>query len=421
MPGPVARHLRRSVGERLHAQRVSQPPCRVHRHDAGPPPGPGRGQREGRRDRRLADAAGAAADHDAAFAHQRRQRGRRCRRRHADRAAHAAPSGTSDPTASASASASTCVSAGPICSSPTVGTRRWGRGSSRRSRSSCSADTPCRARRKSRAASSAATCAGGAASAPNPCVGDHVGRRAVQPRRLGVAGVDDHRAQLDPGLVLERVGRLDRLGDRQLLGQRDQDHPAPGRVAEQLDHVLGLGAQRAAPGRVHHAAGRGQERDGVPGRRHVDHDQVRHLRTLQLLDLAQDQDVPDAGDGGRHHVQHPRVRQPLGHALQPVILEILDQRVVRCQPPGPHPFGQRLLFVAQVVGPAEGRGDPRLALELDDEHRFSGVGGHPRRAPRSSSSYRRHPCRPSRGRGSVHRRCRRPCRAERSCRARDVD
>ncbi len=116
----------------------------------------------------------------------------------------------------------------------------------------------------------------------------------------------------------------------------------------------------------------------MPGRRRVDHDQVRHLRPLQLLDLAQDQDVPDAGDGGRHHVQHPRVRQPLGHALQPVILEILDQRVVRCQPPGPHPFGQRLLSVAQVVGPAEGRGDPRLALELDDEHRFSGVGGHAR-------------------------------------------
>ena len=114
----------------------------------------------------------------------------------------------------------------------------------------------------------------------------------------------------------------------------------------------------------------------VAGR--VDQDQVGHLGPLQLLDLAQDQDVPDAGDRGRHHVQDAGVRQPLGHALQPVVLEILDQRVVGRQAPGPHPLGQGLLLVAQVVPPAEGRGDPGLALELDDEHRFPGVGGHAR-------------------------------------------
>ena len=78
----------------------------------------------------------------------------------------------------------------------------------------------------------------------------HLGGRALEPDGLGVTGVDDDRAQLDARLVLQGVGRLDRLGDRQLLGQGDQDHPAAGGVAQQLDDVLGLGAQRPAPGRA---------------------------------------------------------------------------------------------------------------------------------------------------------------------------
>jgi hypothetical protein len=42
----------------------------------------------------------------------------------------------------------------------------------------------------------------------------------------------------------------------------------------------------------------------------VHHDQVRHPVLFELLDLAQDQDVPDAGDGGGHDVEDPRAGQP---------------------------------------------------------------------------------------------------------------
>jgi hypothetical protein len=72
--------------------------------------------------------------------------------------------------------------------------------------------------------------------------GGHFGCRPVEPRRFGVAGIDDDRSELDARLVLEGVGRLDRLGDRQFLGEGDEDDPGPGRVREQIDHVLRLGA-----------------------------------------------------------------------------------------------------------------------------------------------------------------------------------
>ena len=76
----------------------------------------------------------------------------------------------------------------------------------------------------------------------------HLGRRSLQPDGLAVAGVHDDRSQLHARLVLQGVGRLDRLRDRELLGQRDQDHPATGRVAQEVDDVLGLAAQGAAAG-----------------------------------------------------------------------------------------------------------------------------------------------------------------------------
>ena len=74
---------------------------------------------------------------------------------------------------------------------------------------------------------------------------------------------------------------------------------------------------------------------------------------------------------------------------QAVVLEILHQRVVGREPPGPHRArrdaraarsrGGRYeqdFFVAEVPVAAEGGRDARLALELDDEHRFARSGGH---------------------------------------------
>ena len=125
--------------------------------------------------------------------------------------------------------------------------------------------------------------------------------------------------------------------------------------------------------------------------RRVDHDQVGGRLPLQLLHLAQDQHVADAGDGRRDHVEHPRVRQSLGHAPQAVVLEVLDERVVGGEPPGPHlparppggrppaggPSGhQDDLLVVEVLVATEGGGNAGLALEFHDEDRFAGAGGH---------------------------------------------
>ena len=211
----------------------------------------------------------------------------------------------------------------------------------------------------------------------------HFGRRPIQSDRLRVTGVHDNRAQLDARLVLQRVGGLDRLGDRQLLGQGDEDHPAAGGIAQQLDHVLGLGPQRPAPGGADHPAGRGQERDGVARGRGVDQDQIGGPLPLQLLHLAEHQHVADARNGGRDHVEDPGSGQALGHAPQAVVLEILHERVVGRQPPCAHrpagsgpARGEQDFFVAEVPVAAEGGRDPRLALEFHDEHRFAHPGSH---------------------------------------------
>ena len=87
--GPVALHLGRRVGQRLHAQRVGQAPGRVDGDHAGAAAGPRRRQGEGGRHGRLADATRSAAHDDRALRHQLRQR----RRASGAAAGRAPPSG----------------------------------------------------------------------------------------------------------------------------------------------------------------------------------------------------------------------------------------------------------------------------------------------------------------------------------------
>ncbi len=68
---------------------------------------------------------------------------------------------------------------------------------------------------------------------------------------------------------------------------------------------------------------------------------------LQLLDLAQHQDVPNARNGRGHHVQRTRVDQPLGDPPQAVVDQVLEQGVVGGEGPGPD-----LRHRPAVLGPA---------------------------------------------------------------------
>ena len=67
--------------------------------------------------------------------------------------------------------------------------------------------------------------------------------------------------------------------------------------------------------------------------------------------------------------------EPLRDALHPVGLEVVDERGVGREEPGPD-AGVEVDLVVAERGRVEHRGQPRFALDLDDEHRSS------RRAPR---------------------------------------
>ena len=88
--------------------------------------------------------------------------------------------------------------------------------------------------------------------------------------------------------------------------------------------------------RVEQAAGRAQEGDGVAGGGGVEHDQVGGLAPLELLDLAEDEDVLDAGRGRGHHVDGPARREPPRDPAHAVVLEVLEQGVVGREGAGPH-------------------------------------------------------------------------------------
>ena len=78
---------------------------------------------------------------------------------------------------------------------------------------------------------------------------------ASSPASVGYRPLTTTGPEADADPVLEAEGGVDQLVDRRLLGQRDQHHLAPRRVGEQLEHVAGLGVDRARP--APRRAGRG--------------------------------------------------------------------------------------------------------------------------------------------------------------------
>ena len=206
-----------------------------------------------------------------------------------------------------------------------------------------------------------------------------------QPVDRRVDAVDDDRAEADADPVLERERGLDRLVHRRLLGDRDEhDLAAAGgpRAARSTSRAWALiGPTLTVSSRLRAdcrkvmawpAAGASSTmRSATP-------------LALELLDLAEHQDVLDAGRGGGHHVERPGRHQPARDARQPVVVEVLEQRGVGGERAGPHvgravgPAARREhhLVVAELAL-AEHRGQARLALDLDDQGRQTGEGGGP--------------------------------------------
>jgi hypothetical protein len=133
----------------------------------------------------------------------------------------------------------------------------------------------------------------------------------------------------------------------------------------------------------------------VPGGRSVDQDQVGDALLLDLLDLAEDEDVADPGDRPGHDVDDPGRQESLGEALHPVVVEVFEQSVVGRDGPGvddawwnhrplvDRPGSQvggaggvqHLTGIAEPPGTAEGGRDPGPALQLDHQDGQAGAGG----------------------------------------------
>ena len=108
----------------------------------------------------------------------------------------------------------------------------------------------------------------------------------------------------------------------------------------------------------------------MAGGRAVDDDDVPVAAALELLDLAEHDDVVDAGRGRRHDVDHARRRQSAGHPPEPVLAQVRLQRHragdrprTGCEPTSLRPGGR----------PDE-LGQHRLAVQLDDQDPQPGVG-----------------------------------------------
>ena len=93
----------------------------------------------------------------------------------------------------------------------------------------------------------------------------------------------------------------------------------------------------------------------MTGGRCVDQHQIGDVAALDLLDLPQDEDVPDAGNGPCHQVDDPRGHQSLGDPPHPVVGQVLEQGVIGGDGPGPHRAGPDGGARVLVVLPDGGR------------------------------------------------------------------
>ena len=202
--------------------------------------------REHRRGRGLADAAGPAADDDVALLDDARPW------RRASSGGHDVPD-DSEPTAIVRASARGSIS--PGSDRRRTGTAAGSGGAAAAARAGRPASRWSGVARGRQAAT--------ASSAAILAVGDRRRRRARRRERRVADGSGASSNQpltttgprLDADAVLDRERGVDQLVDRRLLGDRHEQHLAPLRIGEQLDDVGGLLAHRSDAHRVEQTRG----------------------------------------------------------------------------------------------------------------------------------------------------------------------
>ncbi len=103
----------------------------------------------------------------------------------------------------------------------------------------------------------------------------------------------------------------------------------------------------------------------------VDDDQVGRPGAFELLDLAQHQHVSNPGDGGGDDIDDPGGDEPARHPMEPVVTQVLEQRVVGGDPTSAHRapavVEECRVLVVERAALAERGGHRGLSLQLDQE------------------------------------------------------
>ena len=202
---------------------------------------------------------------------------------------------------------------------------------------------------------------------------DDLGLAAVEQRRQDAVG--DDRRRRDAGLAVEPAEQVDRLGDRHLLGRRDDDEPGARRVLEDLGHPRRLLADHADLDELADDPRGGDLGDDVPAGLGVDDDEVVVPLAHLVGELADGEDLLDARRGVGDEVERPgeRADAPDERHLdeQP---QVLLERVL-----GVHRHreqaGVELARLERQRRGVERRGERALGVHLAHERALAGPGG----------------------------------------------
>ena len=213
------------------------------------------------------------------------------------------------------------------------------------------------------------------------------------PERLREDTVGDHGGDVDLGLALHPGDELDGLGDRHLLGGGDDDQPGRRRVLHELEHPSRLLTDEPDVDEIVDRARRADLADDVPARLGIDDDEVVVALTDLVAELADREDLLDAGSGVGDEVEHARQRPDARDERDPDEQpQVLAQRVL-----GVHRHAEQagldFAGLERERADLEGGREGSFGIHLADQDALARRG--PRGGPATprSSSCRPRPCR----------------------------